>query len=109
VPEQNLAKVPPGVEAATLTNQGGAFLEHDLSFEVIQPTILNVVNRDDRGYQLQVVPNLVDPKAIAASATTHLDLTDPDAGTDEMQLLAADGGQVVARLSVDVETPQGDS
>jgi hypothetical protein len=49
------------------------------------------------------------PTAIAAATTTQIELTDPDGATYELQLLAATGNQVLARLGIDIETPQGDS
>jgi hypothetical protein len=106
VPENDLAKVPAGLEEATVTIENGTFAERDLSLQVNQQTVLNVNNRDDVVYQLQIVPNLVIPTQIGAATTTQLELTTPNAGTFEAQILGQDG-KVLATLPVNVETPDG--
>jgi hypothetical protein len=81
VPEQDLADVPQGLEEASLTIDGGKFVDRGLSLQQNQPTVLRIINRDDQSYQLQIVPAFVDPTPIAASTTTQIEITDPDGAT----------------------------
>jgi hypothetical protein len=108
VPSQDLNQVPQGLEEARLTVGGGRFQENSLFIEQNQPMVLRIVNRDNQAYQLQIMPDLVSPMAIAAATTTQIEFTDPNAGIYEGQLLDPDTGQVVAKLTVDVEKPAGD-
>jgi hypothetical protein len=108
VPAQDLNQVPVGLEKAKLTLKGGKFAESGLLLQQNQPTVLNIDNSDNQAYQLQFVPNLVGPTAIAAATTTQIEFTDPDRGIYEAQLLDPDTGQVMAKLTVEIETPAGD-
>ncbi len=100
-----IAALPPGIEEATLHIRDGQFGVDQLLLQEDEPTVLHVVNTDERAYRLRIVEDLVTATPIAPSTTTPLGFTTPDAGRYEGQLLAAEGDEVLDTVAVIVQSP----
>lgn len=73
-----------------------------------EPPQLDVVNRDDRAYQL-AIDNLVTAQDIPAGETVTIGFTTPDPETYTGELRDADSGEIVADVSVVVDAAGGGS
>ena len=102
-----VAALPDAVEEATLTIAGGAFGVDELVLHEGEPTVLHVVNADDRAYRFRIVEDLVTATPIAADGTTDVKFTTPLANVYEGQLLAAEGDDVVDTVRVVVQAAGG--
>ena len=101
-----VAALPDAIEEATLTIAGGAFGVDELVLQEDEPTVLHVVNADDRAYRFRIVEDLVTATPIAADGTTAVKFTTPLANVYEGQLLAAED-DVVDTIRVVVQAAGG--
>jgi hypothetical protein len=101
-----LATVPEGIEGTTLTITDATFETEQLLLQEDEPTVLTVVNRDNRAYCL-LIEQLVDGQPIDAATTTHVNFTTPEVGPYAGQLLEAISDTVLASLRVVVEAASG--
>jgi hypothetical protein len=102
-----LAALPDDIEEATVLVESGTFLVEELVLSRGEPTVLHVVNADDRAYRLTITEDLVRPTLIAASGTTNVGFTTPDADVYEGQLLAAERDNVLDTVRVVVQAVGG--
>ena len=107
VPPTTLAALPDDIGEATLAITGGAFGVEELLLQEDEPTLLHVVNNDDRAYRFRVVEDLVTLTPIAPRATTDVGFTTPKANVYEGQLLPAEGEETLDTVRVVVLGPGG--
>lgn len=102
-----LAALPEGVEEATLEIRDAAFGVDEVILQEAEPTVLHVVNYDDRTYLLRIVEDLVTATPIPAATTTNVAFTTPKAAEYEGQLLDAESEDVLDTVDVVVQAPGG--
>jgi hypothetical protein len=101
-----LAGLPEGIAAVEVAIAGGAFAADDFVVQEGEPTVLRIANADPTAYRLRI-GDLVAPTAIAASGGTEVELTTPNAGTYDIELLAAESDEVIATAQLIVQAPGG--
>ena len=106
-PPTTLAALPDDIGEATVEIASGAFGVEELTLQENEPTLLHVVNNDDRAYRFRIVEDLVTATAIAPRATTDVGFTTPRANVYEGQLLPAAGEEVLDAVRVVVLGPGG--
>ncbi len=100
-------KLPENINAVTITITNGAFGASQIVLQQQGASIVHVVNKDSVAYQLQVTPNLVAAKAIAANTTTDVGFTASGAGDLTGQLLPEKGGAVLASIDIRIQSAGG--
>lgn len=99
-----LAGLPGGVEVAELTIVDGEFDVGELILQEDEPTVLNIVNHDDRTYRFRI-GDVLTPTEIAADTTTRLEFTTPNPNHSTGQLLAANTDDVLDEINVLILAP----
>jgi hypothetical protein len=102
-----LAPLPSTVEVTGVVIVDGTFAADELNLVEDVPTVLHVVNGDDRDYRFRI-DDLVATTPLPANQLTVIELTTPSAGTFTGQLLVADDDTEVDSLPVTV-APPGDA
>jgi hypothetical protein len=102
-----LPLLPEGIEETTIVITHGAFDVESVLLQEGEPTVLHVVNTDDRAYRLRIGEDLVTFTMIAAGTTTDVKFTTPNANSYDGHLLAAEGDEVVDTVRVRVQSPGG--
>lgn len=101
-----LAELPADIEVANITIKDGMFSVAEVIVQQGTPSILDVVNQDDRAYRLKI-DDLVAPTDIAADATTRVSFTTPKVDRYQAELLASDSDDVLAQITLNVIGPGG--
>ena len=106
VTPENRADVPPRVEEVTIKITNGKIDTETLTFQQDEPSVLHVENGDSQAHRIEITPNLVTPTDIAASTTTDVKFTTPNADRYELKLLPASGtGDPLDTVQVIVQAP----
>lgn len=100
------ANVPPESDVRAIAIVDGRFGVAELSLQQGEPTVLHVVNGDDRAYRLRI-RDLVTVTPIAPRAATTVEFTTPVVARYEGELLAADTDTVLDTVPVVVLGPGG--
>ena len=103
--DMDLPAVPAASQVASIKVADGAFAPGDVTLLAGQPVVLSVSNADDRTYRVEIF-DLVDAEVIAADAATEIEFTVPTPGTYEVQLLPAEGTEILDTLSLRVAAPE---
>lgn len=88
--------------------EDGDFTVDELVLHRGEPTQLDVINRDDQAYQF-AIDNLVTAQDSPAGETVTIGFTTPDPKAYTGQLRDAESGEIVADVSVIVDTTGGGS
>lgn len=102
-----IGALPEDIGEVTITIADGAFDVENVLLQEGQPTVLHVVNNDDRAYRLKIGESLVAAEPIAASTTTDIQFTTPNADIFDGELLAEETDEVIATIEVVVRAPGG--
>lgn len=103
---EGVNELPEGLEAATLEIADGAFDEDELTLQQGEPTVLQIVNGDDRPYEF-LIEDLVAVQEIPAGGTTQIEFTTPNPGDYAGLLLDPEDESVVAEVTVRVQDAGG--
>lgn len=101
-----VAALPAGIKEATITVSGGTFDVDQVTLLRDQPTVLHVVNHDNRAYRFRI-RGLVNATPIAAGTTTNVGFTTPKPAVDEGDLLPASGDAPLDTVRVVVQEASG--
>jgi hypothetical protein len=103
---EGVDELPEGLEAATLEIADGEFDEDELTLQQGEPTVLQIVNGDDRPYEF-LIEDLVAVQEIPAGATAQIEFTTPNPGEYAGLLLDPEDESVVAEVTVRVQEAGG--
>jgi hypothetical protein len=96
-----LTPLPPAVETTGLVVENGDFAAEGLTLIEGVPTVLHLVNADERDYLFRI-DDLVAAREVPANALSVVEFTTPSAGERQAQLLDLETEAVLATIPVTV-------
>jgi hypothetical protein len=99
-----LPALPPEIERADLTIQGGEFVEDELKVTKDASTMLIIDNRDSTSYHLRI-EGLVPDTVIPPNTTTRADFVPTIPGETSAYLMAEGSDEPIDTLLVVVQDP----
>ncbi|HEV2072778.1 MAG TPA: cupredoxin domain-containing protein [Thermomicrobiales bacterium] len=103
---EGVDELPEGLEAAILEIEDGEFDEDELTLQQGEPTVLQIVNGDDRPYEF-LIEDLVAVQSIPAGTTAQIEFTTPNPGDYAGLLLDPEDESVVSEVTVTVQDAGG--
>ena len=97
-----IAALPGGIEVAQLAINDGSFVVEEVVLQQLEPTILEVINHDDRPYRLRI-GDLLTVTEIPADTTRRIEFTTPSAMIYTGELVAAESDDVLDEVFVTVQ------